>query len=91
MKLLIFIFVCLFSFAKKKMSSVKLALVVGDGEKDEDVEVIDLTKLQPLSPTIFLIETKPFFKEELLKYGAGDVFSADQIRFLLSSILPPHA
>ena len=74
------------------MSSVRLALVVGEGDKDGDLEVIDVAKIQPLSPNIFLIETKPFLKANLLKNGAanGDLFTPEQIRFLLSSLIPPH-
>lgn len=70
-------------------SSVKLALVLGEGD-DEEFEVIDLTKIQPLSPNIYLIETKPFFKTDLIKNGAGDeMFTPEQIHVLLLSLLPP--
>ncbi len=70
------------------MSTVRLALVIGEGDKESDLEVVNLTKVQSCSPTVFLIETQPFAKYELLKNGAGDIFSEDQIRFLLSSLLP---
>ena len=72
------------------MSSVRLALVIGEGDKDGDFEVIDVTKIQPLSPNIFLVETKPFLKAYLLKNGAGtgELFTPEQIRFLLSSLIP---
>ena len=49
------------------MSSVRLALVIGEGDKDGELEVIDVAKIKPLSPNIFLVETKPFFKADLLK------------------------
>lgn len=72
------------------MASVRLALVIGEGDNDGDLEVIDVTTIQPLSPNIFLIETKPFFKANLLKNGAGngEVFTPEQIRILLSSLIP---
>ena len=75
------------------MASIRLALVLGEGNKDGDLEVIDVTKIQPLSPNIFLVETKPFLKANLLKNGAanGELFTPEQIRFLLSSLIPqPH-
>lgn len=72
------------------MSSVRLALVIGEGDNDGDLEVIDITKIQPLSPNIFLIETKPFLKAVLLKNGAtnGELFTPEQIHSLLSSLIP---
>lgn len=74
------------------MSSVRLALVIGEGDKDGELEVIDVAKIQPLSPNIFLVETKPFFKADLLKNGAanGELFTPEQIRILLSSLIPPN-
>lgn len=72
------------------MSSVKLALVIGNGDDDENVEVVDLTKIQPLSPNIFLIETLPFKNGNILINGAGEPFTTEQIRFLLSSLSPIH-
>lgn len=76
------------------MSSVRIALVLGEGDKEDgDLEVIDVDKIQPLSPNIFLVETKPFLKANLLKNGAanGELFTPEQIRFLLSSLIShPH-
>lgn len=75
------------------MTSVRIALVIGDGDEDGDLEVIDVTKIQPLSSNIFLVETKPFSKTYLLKNGAanGELFTPEQIRVLLSSLIPqPH-
>lgn len=70
------------------MAQIRLALVIG-GEGDEGLEVVDITKVQTLSPTIFIIETKPFKNSALLSNGAGDeTFTIEQIRFLLSSIHP---
>ena len=71
------------------VKNVKLALVIGKDE-NEEFEVIDLSKIQPLSPNIYLIETKPFFSTDLIKDGAGDeLFTTEQIRFLLQSLIPP--
>ena len=75
------------------MASIRLALVIGEGTEDKDLEVIDVTKIQPLSSNIFLVETKPFLKTYLLKNGAanGELFTPEQIRDLLSSFIPqPH-
>ena len=70
------------------MAQVRLALVIG-GEGDEGLEVVDIIKVQTLSPTIFLIETKPFKNTLLLSNGAGEeTFSTDQIRVLLSTLQP---
>lgn len=70
-------------------NSVKLALIVDDGGYDESsTQVVDLIRLQPLSPTIYIIETKPF-NNSSLNNGAGTTpFSKEQISFLLSSLHP---
>ena len=65
---------------KKKLA----AFVIGDSE--ENLQAIDIVKIQPVSPTVFIIETVPFdnrcIKDDLEK------FSKEQLQFYLNSLFP---
>ena len=76
---------------------MQAALVVsaGTGCSAEELEVVDLVRIQPLStadikqdsPTLFIIETKPFHNSKYLKDGAGEgIFTPEEIQRLISSL-----
>ena len=68
---------------------VKLALIVDDGGYDESsTQVVDLIRIQPLSPTIYIIETTPFNNSSIEKGAGNSSFTKEQISFLLSSLHP---
>lgn len=68
------------------MSKVRIALVLGD-DKDSDLQLVDIVRIQPLAPNIFLMELEPF-DNSLLVNGAGPVFTREQIHILLSTLFP---
>ena len=75
------------------MSEVRLALVIGKASSDDIPEVVDIVRIQPLSCTLFLMETQPFENLKLIQNGASNklfpatqVFTSDEIRTLLSKI-----
>lgn len=72
------------------MSSVKIALVVGeDKETDidgEDLEIVDFIRVMPLGENKYIIETKPFKKEYLFKDGLGEDFSKEQIKEIIHTL-----
>ena len=72
------------------MSSVKIVLVVGaDKETDvdgEDLELVDFIRVIPLGGNKYIIETKPFKNEYLLKDGLGEDFSKEQIQEIIHTL-----
>lgn len=72
------------------MSSVKIALVVGeDRETDVDgdeLEIVDFVRVLPIGENKYIVETKPFKKEYLLKDGLGDDFSKEQIQEIIHTL-----
>lgn len=63
-------------------TSIGLALVI---DKDSDIQVIDIEKIQSISPTIYIIETKPF-NNIVLENGAGEYFSKETIQTIIKSL-----
>ena len=71
------------------MTTVRLALVIGGEDSGyEEIDVVNLTRLQPLTSTIFLLETEPSEMLKYIKKGAGnELFSPEEIKKLLSTFI----
>jgi hypothetical protein len=73
-----------------KQKEIKLALVVDDCSSydENNVQVVDIVRIQPLNGTVYIVETKPF-NNICLKNGAGETpFTHNEIRFYLNSLHP---
>lgn len=67
--------------------SIKLALVVDDGESYDEgnVQVVDIVSIQPLDDFVFLLQTKPFNNVCLKKDAGENLLSYDVIEKMLLS------
>lgn len=60
-----------------KTKNIKIALVIGEGDTENDFEMVDVLKLECLSisPPIYLINTSHLKNRRLLAGGCGDKFT----------------
>ena len=68
------------------MSSVKIVLVVGEDKDSEELEIVDFVRVIPVGENKYIIETKPFKNEYLLKDGLGGDFSKEQIQEIIHTL-----
>ena len=72
--------------AARQVNNIKISLVIdtNDSYSDLGVNVIDLDRIQPVGPNLYIIHTSPF-QDDCIKNGAGNYLSEDQKKLILSS------